>query len=426
MSESNPFADYIDQDKTILRPNPGGRKTNFSPPPDESLGFTSDFTLPTNLSSNPITAHATALLSLVSQLRHTIAHSDSAGLRNRVIQEIKQFEKNLLNQQIAPEKIRAAHYVLCAAVDEAVLHTPWGEQSLWRTQSLLVTFHKEAWGGEKFFLILKNAQQNPATHLNLLELLYLCLSLGFKGKYHIQEQGAMQLAQVQENLYQLIQRQRGAGEKELSVCWTGATNQQTRLDKLLPLPVLFVGTAALLLLIFLGFWLSIGQISESVLKKLIINVPPYNSPQPQPIYPSIVEWRGFLKTEIADNKVKVFEEKGQTVIRLVGTALFPSGKAEPHADYLPILQKISNELAKKVSRRIVVEGHTDDVPVSLRFPNNYALSTARAEAVVARLLKYNPSLRLLLSPEGKGDSDPLEPNDTLDNRALNRRVDIVF
>jgi len=431
MSESNPFADYIDQDKTILRPNPGGRKTNFSPPPDESQGFTSDFTLPTNLSSNPITAHATALLSLVSQLRHTIAHSDSAGLRNRAIQEIKQFEKNLLNQQIAPEQIRAAHYVLCAAVDEAVLHTPWGEQSLWRTQSLLVTFHKEAWGGEKFFLILKNALQNPATHLNLLELLYLCLSLGFKGKYHIQEQGAMQLAQVQENLYQLIQRQRGAGEKELSPCWTGATNQQTRLDKLLPLPVLFVGTAALLLLIFLGFWQSIGQVSEPVLTKLSINVPIYrrsiDSDPPPSIYPTIAQWRGFLKTEIVNNKVKVFEEKGQTLIRLVGTVLFPSGQAEPHPDYLPILQRISNELAKKVSRPIVVEGHTDNVPIlSPYFANNYALSTARAEAVVARLIQYQPSLRLLLSPEGKSDSKPIQPNNTFENRAENRRVDIVF
>lgn len=415
MSESNPFADYIDQDKTILRPNPGGRKTNFSPPPDESQGFTSDFTLPTHLSSNPITAHATALLSLVSQLRQTIAHSDSAGLRNRVIQEIKQFEKNLLNQQIAPEQIRAAHYVLCAALDEAVLHTPWGEQSLWRTQSLLVTFHKEAWGGEKFFLILKNAQQNPATHLNLLELLYLCLSLGFKGKYHIQEQGASQLEAVRENVYLLIQRQRGDSEPELSVHWQGIKNQRNELASLIPNWVILSISLCLGIVIFMGF------------RYFIYNHPPLSVEikSIEVISPLTINWEIFLATEIQADQVKVLKRDNKTIVQIIGR-LFASSEDKINSNYDALLAKIASQL-KSISTLITIEGHTDSDPIfTRRFPSNWQLSEARAEAVKKRL-EYNAPTKMQIKAKGLADSKRIVQNEkTDDDKAKNRRVEIIF
>ena len=83
----------------------------------------------------------------------------------------------------------AARYVLCAGLDEAVLSTPWGAQSEWAQHPLLVALHREAWGGEKFFEMLDRISTDPARYLDLMELQYLCLALGFGGKYQVHERG---------------------------------------------------------------------------------------------------------------------------------------------------------------------------------------------------------------------------------------------
>ncbi len=76
-------------------------------------------------------------------------------------------------------------------------------------------------------------------------------------------------------------------------------------------------------------------------------------------------------------------------------------------------------------KQLIVEGHTDDVPIKTeQFPSNWELSTARA-AKVARFfierLRFSPN-RLVVA--GYGEYRPLEPNDSDDHRALNRRVEI--
>ena len=62
---------------------------------------------------------------------------------------------------VANEIVLAARYVLCAALDEAVLSTPWGAQSEWAQHPLLVALHREAWGGEKFFEMLDRVSTDP-------------------------------------------------------------------------------------------------------------------------------------------------------------------------------------------------------------------------------------------------------------------------
>ena len=88
----------------------------------------------------------------------------------------------LCTRESGQEQVKIASYFLCSLIDETVLNTPWGNQSNWGHHSLLIQFHNEAWGGERFFQILDRLKQQPAQGLNLLELAYLCLSLGFEGK----------------------------------------------------------------------------------------------------------------------------------------------------------------------------------------------------------------------------------------------------
>ena len=71
------------------------------------------------------------------------------------------------------EVVLAARYALCAGLDEAVLSTPWGDQSEWAQHPLLVALHREAWGGEKFFEMLDRISQDPTRYIDLMELQYL-------------------------------------------------------------------------------------------------------------------------------------------------------------------------------------------------------------------------------------------------------------
>jgi len=154
MSNDNPFGNnYIDDDKTILRPMPGGRKSEAqtaesSSPPSSTRPSPASSNLSTNLreqiaqsTRNPLTGAAISLLSLVAQLRNTASHPDVAGLRLSMIEEIKQFEIKVKNQGVSVEQAQAARYALCTLLDETVLNTPWGCNSLWSTQSLLIFFH---------------------------------------------------------------------------------------------------------------------------------------------------------------------------------------------------------------------------------------------------------------------------------------------
>ena len=131
--------------------------------------------------------------------------------------------------------VLAARYALCTVLDEAVLNTPWGAQSGWAGQSLLVTFHREAQGGEKFFQILDRLLGEPQRYLALLELLYVCLALGFEGRYRLDERGANRLAEIRRDLYRRIEQLRGGSEPELSPHWKGVEDRRNAVLRLVPL-----------------------------------------------------------------------------------------------------------------------------------------------------------------------------------------------
>lgn len=446
VNANNPFGDYNDDDKTIIRPNPGGRRAatesgaGYAQPAAAVLTGGVPEPLRTQIaqaSGNPLTAAAIALLSLSPQLRNTVLHPDIVGLRESVINEIKRFETHLRSQNVAAEQIQAARYALCTLLDEAVLNTPWGGTSIWSTQSLLITFHQEAWGGEKFFLILKNAMQQPAAHLHLLELLYFCLSLGFEGKYRVQEYGVRQLEEVRENLYQLIQRQRGDSERELSVHWQGIKDQRNILAKFVPLWVIAALSSLLLMLVFLGFLYAINSTSSPLLSKLYGIKDGLNAPLTVAANSSaanlttaaaksqLTELQSFLAPEVQRGEVSLEQVNGKTIIRIISRGLFASGSDSIVSQYYPLLNKISLALGK-VSGRIVVAGHTDNVPMfSARFPSNWDLSKARAQSVL-EMLSANPQLNATLVAEGRADSQPLVANDTPEHKAMNRRVEIIF
>lgn len=136
--------------------------------------------------------------------------------------------------------------------------------------------------------------------------------------------------------------------------------------------------------------------------------------------------REALREEIRDGMIQV-EAKGATiVIRIREKGSFPSGLAEFSPTFLPVLSKLEKTLAE-IEGRIVVAGHTDNIPIrTARFRSNWDLSAARAVTVVHRLTEQNGLDEGRFLIEGHADTEPLVANDSAANRALNRRVELTI
>ncbi|HMJ01620.1 MAG TPA: flagellar motor protein MotB, partial [Conexibacter sp.] len=122
----------------------------------------------------------------------------------------------------------------------------------------------------------------------------------------------------------------------------------------------------------------------------------------------------------------VVARRGLVVRLLTDNVLFDSGLADLKAAGMPLLTQIGTLLAVEARHPILVEGHTDDVPISTaRFASNWELSTARASQVVRYLIGRNVPARRF-GAAGYADLHPLSTNGTDGGRARNRRVEVVL
>ena len=164
----------------------------------------------TSLAINPLVASGSPLFTLVNQLKQMTEAPDINQLYQDLCHEIKAFENKAQNDSYRSNTLLAARYAICTLLDEIITEeTTWGTKSNWQRQALLQAFQREAWGGERFFLILERSCEDATFHIDLLEWLYLCISLGYEGKYRRETQGYKKLQDVADDLYQTIMRQRG-------------------------------------------------------------------------------------------------------------------------------------------------------------------------------------------------------------------------
>lgn len=138
------------------------------------------------------------------------------------------------------------------------------------------------------------------------------------------------------------------------------------------------------------------------------------------------ELREMLDPQIKQGLLDIEREKTKIIIRIQEKGSFPSGRATLNPGFFEVISKITAVIAKTPGK-IIVAGHTDNVPISTaRFRSNWELSSARAVTVVHAMLS-NAALdeeRFLI--QGYADSKPLVPNDSKDNRAKNRRVELII
>ena len=262
---------------TIIRPTPGRRRNSApsrssSPRPSAPLNQSnvrySDKQFETSIGLNPIVKAASNLIAVFEKTRNAVSHPDVAGLHSRLGAELRDFHGNIQALGYKPEIALAARYIMCSALDEAVLNTPWGAESQWPQKTLLSVFHNETSGGEKFFKILERMRANPAENLEMIEFFYVLTSLGFEGRYRFADRGRDALERIRDDLFSIIRNYRGEYERSLAADWRGAGQLKKGLTSYLPMWVLASILAALLVVSYSGFRYWLFDSSAPVVEQL--------------------------------------------------------------------------------------------------------------------------------------------------------------
>jgi chemotaxis protein MotB len=137
-----------------------------------------------------------------------------------------------------------------------------------------------------------------------------------------------------------------------------------------------------------------------------------------------------LNKEIKTGQIVITQLKDKLSLTMVEKVLFDSGSADIKKDGKKVLDRVGEILKQVTDKQINIEGHTDNVPISPRlqqkFPTNWELSTARATTVVRYLQEKAGLDPRLLNAGGFAAYRPVEPNDTEERKAKNRRIEIVL
>ena len=455
-----------DSDRTVIRPTPGGRRPAPPPAPAATTAASSPRTpiqapapplppprvvippaaaaeLPSATDAlpygrTPLAAAAAPLLQLTAHLRNTVSQPDAADLRVRANRELRLFEQRAREAGVPMELLRPAHYALCATLDDAVLNTPWGSSGDWATRPFSVTLHQDARPGDKFFDQLAQLCREPAKFLPVIELMYVCLSLGFQDRSRSPARRPADIERVRAETHAIIAANDTAGEPALSPQWRGVSAPYRRSRAVVPVWV--AASAALAAITGLFLWVSTGLNADSdQLYARMLAAPPSAMPQiaragivqpppppPAPEEPSALDrLRTKLQSDLDQHDVTIAGNATAPIVRIGDRALFGASGATLQRSAAPLLQRVAAAL-KDEPGTIQVVGYSDNQPIhTVQFPSNFQLSTARAQAVRGAL-KPGIGDASRLTAEGRAEADPLAPNTSAEGREQNRRVDIVL
>ena len=480
-----PFDPFGRSDRTVIRPNPGGRRpaqaaaaaplppypspspaapSPAAPAPSmeewvsaapriaPSAGPPASAPKPVLVreehlnapNENPVMKAAGPLLLALGQFRANMVRSPSAEFMEQVAQAIAEFERRLRDAGVPSDQVNVAKYLVCATADDIVQNMPVEDRHIWTQYSMLSRFFGERVGGVRFFDELERAKADPALNYPVLELFHACLALGFEGKYRTMAGGAATLQHIQRNLYETLRRIKAQATDELSPRWQGQMLAAHAGRRRIPL----WAVASVLGVLLFGFFFTLRallgaetDIVEAELARLtpagdIAIVRPEPVPPPPPPEPprqsreltQIERIRLALANEIKAGKVDAQQTANEIIVAIGNVGMFETGSADVLDSFKPIAGRIAETLEKEPGP-ISIIGHTDNVPIKparrARFASNYELSLERAKTA-AELFRPRLSDPSRLKVDGKGADAPIAPNTTPEGRAKNRRVEIMI
>jgi type VI secretion system protein ImpK len=372
------------------------------------------------------------LLHLLAHLRNTATAPDPGDIRERTWRELRAFERRARELGVNPVQVRLAHYALCAALDDVVLNMPWGTQGRWHDEPLAKSLHQDDNAGAGFFEQLRMLRESLPESLPVIELMFVCLSLGMMGPYRALADGRAQVERARHHVFELIEKTAPPAPATLAPDATGVDAHFEPARGGVPL---WVGASAAVTLIagLYVWWLTgLNSASDAVYQAALaappsampaLVRPPATPPPPPPPAPAIPGPAERLRAALADLPDIEVIGGASVIVRVPAHLLFPQPNATIGPGPLP--ERLAQAL-KTESGSIRVLGYTDSQPErSVAFPSNFALSTARAKAVRTVLARTVPEPNRIVA-EGRADADPVAPNSSADGREKNRRIDIVL
>lgn len=386
-------------------------------------------------SSNPLLAAAASLLILLGRLRTGMVELQVAPLMEHVTREIDRFERNALTAGLNPHEVLVAKYALSGTADDIVQNLPGGDRGNWQQYSMVARFFHKRDSGVGFFQEAEKAMQAPGQNYNLLELMLVCLSLGFEGQFRTMPNGGAELARIRSAIYESLRRVHPRPDEDISVMWTPVVQDRGRRFGAIPLPAVLGVCLAALVGVFAVFATLInrgGAEAAESMRGIHLAGPAIqiDRTNPGPAYvaevPQLDRIREAFAAEIQAGSVGV-EAKGDFIaIRVGNLQLFDTGSVTVKEGFAQLAARIA-EVLNTEGGPIVIEGHTDNVPLTGRgqYKDNYQLSEARAKGVAAVLIP-------LLSDQGRvqvtgrGEDEPVGDNATPEGQSANRRVEIML
>ncbi|MDE8653714.1 type IVB secretion system protein IcmH/DotU [Novosphingobium album (ex Liu et al. 2023)] len=384
-------------------------------------------------SRSPLVMEAGPVLALAASVRSGRARVAMPTFHRQASQAIAAYDRAIA--PLYPDEVRQrARYALCATIDDIAQNLPNVGQdgAEWARRSLVVMFFREVIGGDRFWQLVDDLLARPAQNADLIELYAACLAAGFEGRFRVMPDGRARLQQIMHSLYGALEHPRSQSSVEIAPRWRGADAPLARISPWNRL--LLAGAVALagLLLVYIALRLllaSAGSPAWDSVRALTPEQPlRFSRVGTAPPAPAesvqLSRLRRFLEPEIREGLVAVEEDASTVRVRTTVGQLFESGSDKLVPGREALFQRIGRAIEEEAGG-VTIEGHADsDKITGLAFPDNTALSRARAQTV-ADIVGSQLSDARRIRVEGFGDSRPIASNDTADGKSQNRRVEIV-
>lgn len=479
-----PFDPFSPGERTVIKPNPGGRRTGGAeatppqqqaqrpgtatpprsdelwgqarqpagaaptggmpqpqqqprPAPREADVQVPDLqALPGGIRPNPILDEARPLLMLLSNVRIARQVPPITPLMDQVVRGIDSLDAALRAKGIDDHQATVAKYIMCATADDIVQNLPAADRLLWTQYSMLSRYFRTRDSGVGFFEELQKLRANPAVNFDLLALMHACLSLGFEGKYRAAG-GDVALQQIRRDLFQTLRTLKQRTVENIGPHWRGQDIPPEHERRMVPPWAVAASALGLLLLSFMVFrWLLAGDAGlasaklaalhpQSEITLVRASFKPME-PVRVPETTQLERIRQKLADDISANRLSADYAGKDIVIRLLNDSVFDKGSDKVRQTFIDAMGHVAMTLnAEKGAIRVV--GHSDDTPLksTVRFKDNQDLSEKRAKAVALLLLPGLDDAARLVT-EGVGDTEPLDPAKTPEARAKNRRVEVFI
>jgi len=203
---------------------------------------------------------------LILQLRATEDFGPPDTLRARLKELLQEAERAAQGQGISAAETRSASFALVSFIDETILSSNWQHKESWLTDPLQKERYDRTDAGEEFFSRVEEMLRHPQRDAEVLEVYYLCMTLGFKGKYQLHSQG--QLRALIETIREQLRKAPGFTAATLAPHGTPEDQAAAAFKSRLPTWVVLALAGALALVIYVAMTFYIESVANSAAESI--------------------------------------------------------------------------------------------------------------------------------------------------------------